>query len=98
MVTFFIPTGADIDNLKVNSMAIDCYGRKSKVTEVSYRGVDANGRKFVGFYVSTGSGEMSHSLKEWKLARTLRATQNHSSHELDLIERDMLANGERTRD
>lgn len=96
MTYLFIPTSTHIDNLKVGDQVINCFGKFAEVVEINYRGVDAEGRKFVGFYTSTGgTGSVSGSLKEGRLVR--HAAIPMTSAQIDRIEEDMLMAGENMR-
>jgi hypothetical protein len=67
------------------------------VVRIAYRGVDINGRAYVGFYTAFGeNGTLSGSYKEGELVRTVPLCSRYTSHELDVIERR--AREERTLD
>lgn len=64
-ITAIVPTAADVLELKVGDQAPYIFGT-STVVEITYRGVDVNGKAFVGYYVQFGENgsRMSASLKE----------------------------------
>ena len=88
---YLIPTREQVESLSVGDFALDCWGRLAEVTQVTYRDVDVNGRLFVGYYTrSLAGGEVSQSIKEGRLVRTLAVCCIHTSAELDAIERRLL--------
>jgi hypothetical protein len=87
-----VPTLADIQNLQVGDLALDCFGKMRRVIDIRFRGTDVYGRAFVGFTTEFGENSgISHSLKENELARTVATSNAHASAELDAIERSILA-------
>ena len=91
MVNYFVPAAHDVNLLSVGDLALDCFGRWSKVTEIFGTGTDKQGREFVCFYTKHGeNGQVSQSYKRDELVRTVALSAKHTSHELDDIERDML--------
>ena len=85
-----LPERADIDELKEGDTVSACLG-EAKVVEISYRGTDVNGCRYVGFFVAFGenNGRMSGSIKEGELIRTVALTGEFTSAELDAIEARM---------
>jgi hypothetical protein len=88
-----IPTRAEVENLEAGDLALDCFGKYRRVTRVHGRGNDVKGRAYVCFYTefTPGRSEMSGSYKEGELVRTVRLTRDHTSAELDRLEREMNA-------
>jgi hypothetical protein len=92
-----IPTREQVEWLKEGDLALNCFGRMVPVVRIAYRGVDINGRAYVGFYTAFGqNGTLSGSYKEGELVRTVPLCSRYTSHELDVIERR--AREERTLD
>jgi len=95
----YIPTRTDIESLKVGDMALNCFGREAEVVEVSFRGNDLNGKAYVGLKVEFGPhSTITQSYKEDELVRHVGTSAKFNSHQLDLIEAEMLAKGERVRE
>lgn len=95
----FVPTLEDVLNLKVGDDALDCFGKLSRVTEISYVGSDVQHQAYVGFYTATGpTSSMSGSYKVGDLVRTVAVTSLFTSNETDDIEKYMRAKGERLLD
>jgi hypothetical protein len=64
LITVTVPTRQDIDGLKVGDVAPFVFG-ESPVTEIYARNTDANGKRFVCFYVNFGpNSQMSSEMKE----------------------------------
>lgn len=83
-----VPTREEIDNLQVGDLAIDCFGKMSRVVRIAFRGTDLNGRAYVGYNTDLGPGStISQSIKEGELVRTLATSRDHTSTALDAIER-----------
>lgn len=95
----FVPTLEDVLGLKVGDDALDCFGKWSHVTAISYVGSDVQHQAFVGFYTATGpTSSMSGSYKVGDLVRTVAVTKLFTSNETDDIEKYMRAKGERLLD
>ena len=96
----YIPTLHDIESLKVGDMAMDCFGNMRQVSQITIKSTDVNGKAFVLYYTNslTGNGQISMSMKEDELVRHVGASAKFTSHQLDDIEQDMLAKGERVRE
>ena len=94
----YIPTRSDIENLKEGDMALNCFGRKAEVVgEVTF--TEGNGKLFVFYNTKMSENSTcSMSMKEDELVRHVGASAKFNSHQLDLIEADMLAKGERVRE
>jgi len=88
---FFIPDRQWIEDLRVGDLAMDCFGNEAIVERISYRDKDVNGRAFIGVYLAFGErATVSDSYKEGELHRTVKISHLYSSHELDVIEEDLL--------
>lgn len=96
----YIPTRTDIESLQEGDSAPDCFGKLSKVVEVGHRGSDTKGKSFVMYFTAFGSdgSTCSMSMKEDELVRHVGTSAKFTSHQLDDIEAEMLAKGERTRE
>ena len=96
----YIPTLRDIESLKVGDMAMDCFGKKATITQITHRGITLSRKAFILYYTasSTGNGQISMSMKEDELVRHVGTSAKFTSWQLDDIERDMLAKGERVRE
>lgn len=95
----YIPTRSDIEALEVGDTSLDCFGKQAKVTQITVRSEDINGKLFVYYYTAlpTSNGQISMSQKEDKLVRHVGTSAKYTSHQLDEIEREMLSRGERVR-
>lgn len=94
-----VPTLEDVRNLKVGDDALDCFGKWSCVTAVSYVGTDIHGAAYVGFHTTTGpTSSVSGSYKVGELVRTVAVTRLFTSNETDDIQKYMRAKGERLLD
>ena len=88
----YIPTLADVENLKVGDLAPNCSGKLSKVKDIRFRGRDIYGRAFVGVVLEFGENSgISESYKEDELVRTTATSNAHTSWELTAIEKAILA-------
>ena len=58
------PNREFIENLQVGDIAPDCFGKLSQVTDITFRGTDIHGKKFVGVYLVSGAGKISAAYKE----------------------------------
>ncbi len=95
----YIPTLHDIESLKVGDMAMDCFGNMRQVVEVDFRGVDIRGKTYVNFKVEFGPhSTVTQSYKEDELVRHVGTSKYFNSWQLDDIEAEMLAKGERVRE
>jgi len=85
----YIPTRSEIEDIRENDLAPDCFGNWKRVTRIFARGVDVNGRAYVCFYTEFGTtSSISNSLKEGELHRTVALTGKCTSHELDALEEE----------
>lgn len=92
-LTYFMPTRAQIEDLKVGDIAFDGFGHKRKVTKITARGFDIKGKRYVCFYTEFGDySSMSQSYKENELLLTTQLCANHTSVELMEIQREMQIN------
>ncbi len=95
----YIPTLHDIESLKVGDMAPDCFGKMNQVIKVEHKGKDINGKLFVCYHTwFSHATTISMSMKEDELVRHVGTSAKFTSYELDDIEKDMLAKGERVRE
>ncbi len=96
----YIPTRLDIESLSVGDMAMDCFGKVSQVSQITHRGITLSGKAFILYYTAspTGNGQISMSMKEDELVRHVGTSAKFTSRQLDDIEKDMLAKGERVRE
>jgi hypothetical protein len=82
------PSREDVLGLEVGDLALDCFQKYQKVTEIYGRGDDVSGRAYVCFYTDFGGGsQMSGSYKEGKLVRTVTLTNRYKSDECREIEK-----------
>lgn len=67
------PTRQDIESLQVGDYAPNCFGKFGKVNEISYRGIDVNGKAYVGYYVQWHGDDssISESIKEDNIVMTV---------------------------
>jgi hypothetical protein len=87
MPEIFIPTRSEIQALREDDQAPDCFGHWRRVTKIYARGDDVNGKAYVCYYTEFGPGaSISNSLKEGRINRTVALTAKYSSHELDSLE------------
>jgi hypothetical protein len=85
--TLIRPTAEDIDSVQVGTLVPNCFGEMKPAVEISFRGVDVKGRKFVGYYTATSAtSRISGSIKEGEVVRDLRATRMYLSRELDAFD------------
>lgn len=91
-MNYFIPTASQILNLKIGDLAPNSLSKDwQPVTEIFGRGLTPDGKEFVCYYTRLGENStISHSLVADKLDRTVGLINNHTSHELDEIEKQML--------
>lgn len=95
----YIPTRSDIEALQTGNMAIDCFGHEAEIVSEVYRGADIYGKLFASYYTQLSNNAMcSMSMKEDELVRHVGTSAKFTSHQLDLIEAEMLANNERIRE
>ncbi len=96
----YIPTLHDIESLEVGDMAMDCFGKRSQVSQITHRGITLSGKTFILYYTvsPTSNGQISMSMKEDELVRHVSTSAKFTSWQLDDIEADMLAKGERVRE
>ncbi len=100
-LVLLVPNAADVVGLEEGVLALNCFGEWAKVTRISYRGeaVVPPGVPYVGYYTATSAtSSMSGSYKVGQLVRTVHASSRYTSAELDAIEREMVARGERIRE
>ena len=95
----YIPMRSDIESLKVGDKAMDCFGRQAEIVSEVYRGADIYGKLFASYYTQFGDNAMcSMSMKEDELVRHVGTSAKFNSYQLNLIEAEMLAKGERVRE
>jgi hypothetical protein len=95
----YIPTRSDIEAMQVGDKAMNCFGRPARVVEVSFRGTDIKGKAYVGVKLNFGpNSTITQSFKEDELVRHVGTSAKFTSHQLDDIEAEMLAKGERVRE
>jgi hypothetical protein len=83
----YIPTPIEIENLQEVDLAPDCFGHWNPVMHILGRGNDINGNAYVCFYTEFGvRGNISNSLKEGQISRTVPLCGRYTSHELDQME------------
>jgi hypothetical protein len=88
----YIPTRDEIEALKEGDLAPDCFGNWRRVTRISARGDDVNGKAYICYYTEFGPGaSISNSLKEGVINRTVALTGKFTSHELDILEKSLCA-------
>ena len=86
-VDCIIPTADDVEVLTVGDRAPYALGW-AEVSRVFARGEDQGGRAFVCYYVRTSpTSEMSASLKQGEVVRTVGLCQPLSSAQIDEVER-----------
>ena len=86
----YIPTRAEIQSMEVGELAPDCFGHWRRVTKVYAKGHDVNGKAYVCYYTEFGpEASISNSLKEGEINRTVALTGKFTSHELDLMEKNL---------
>jgi hypothetical protein len=84
----FFPSREWVEGLKVGDFAPGMSGKPSLVKEIIYRGVDINGRAYVGVNLDFGPGSsISDSYKEDEVHRSVALSFRFKSHEIDAIER-----------
>jgi hypothetical protein len=83
-----IPTRTLCETLSVGDYALNPFGRMARVTEISYRGMDAGGKAYVGYYTANGpTSAVSGSYKEGELVRTVATSTKMTSVGCDALER-----------
>lgn len=88
---YYIPTESDVRNLKAGDLALNAFGEWRKVTRISCCREDIHGKWFVCYATEFGPGsELTGSMKEGELQRTVALSNLHTSRELDQIEGQML--------
>lgn len=86
-----LPTREDIAAMRVGAIAIDCWGRLSEITQITHIGEDVQGRLFCCYYTRKGpTSSCSMSRKERQITRTVALSFEYTSHEIDVLEREML--------
>ena len=86
-----IPTREEIEKLQVGDLVINCFGEQRKITNIFARGNNLiNGKAYICFYSEFGNGsEVSGSYAEDSLVRTVALSHYYTSHELDMIEKNL---------
>jgi hypothetical protein len=88
---FFIPTKQEILDLEVGSLAPDYTGKLKPIVKISAKQQDVNGKWFCCYYVKhSENGSVSGDLKEDELHITVPLSNQYKSHELNIIEAQML--------
>jgi hypothetical protein len=95
-----IPSISDIEHLNVGDLALDCFGKMSKVTYISARRIATANTPFVMFYTETGTGNGSVSgvYRAGELVRTVPLSFKLTSNQTKSLEDDMNKKGDRTRE
>ena len=90
---FYIPTRQEIQSFQIGDLAPNSLSKTwQPITEIYARKQDVNGKWFICYYTKFGENStISHSLKENELDRSVSLISNHTSHELDEIEKQLLA-------
>ena len=89
---YFIPSRAWLDSLCTGKVAPNCFGELRYVMEVSFHGVNIDGKGYVGVYLHNGeTSTISASYTEDRLHLSLLITNRHTSQELHHIEKFLLA-------
>ena len=88
--TAFMPEREDIVNLRVGDMAPDCWGKMSKVVEISFVGETCKGMPFVHFYTElSATSRVSGSMVVGIVQRSMHLTGLLNSAECDAVEQEM---------
>jgi hypothetical protein len=88
-VTAIFPTEADVRGVFPGGFAPNCFGRTAVVSKVTACRRDLQGRWFVHYYTLTEShGEMSCSLKQDEVLRSVSLTHAFTSAAIDQVERE----------
>lgn len=89
-LAYVIPTRDQVASLKVGDLALDCFGKMSRVTRIVCCKEDIHGKLFVIYYTQLGTtSSISGSYKEGELVRTVQLSNEHTSSELCAIEREL---------
>lgn len=84
-----------IANLQEGDMAPDFAGRMRRVSHISYKNEDVNGRLFVGYATEFGDrSTVSNSVKEGEVLRTVPLTNLFKSYEVQQLDRFLNATAE----
>ena len=95
----YIPTLHDIESLRTGDSAYDAFGRMATIVGEVYKAKDRNGKLFAHYYTQMSENSTcSMGMKEGELVRHVGTSAKFNSWQLDDIERDMLAKGERVRE
>lgn len=81
------PTKEDILGVFVGGFAPNCFGRCAVVSRITARQQDMNGKWFVCYYTKTENGEMSCSLKQDEILRSVSLCNAFTSAAIDDAER-----------
>lgn len=85
-----MPTRDQVLALKVGDLAVDAFGRMSKVIEITARSVDWKGRAYVCYYTrTTATGSMSMAMKAGELVRHAGTSRLYTSAQLDKLASEM---------
>jgi len=62
-----------IDNLKIGSLAPNCFGKLSPITSITASGTSVHGNRYIFYYTQFGygNGAISHSLLENEYVYTI---------------------------
>lgn len=85
-VRLYWPSFDNVEGLRVGDQAPSCFGGFGEVTEIYAHGMNRDGRKFVCYYVRTGSLTVSMSMVEDEICRTVPTSSHFKSAEVDRIE------------
>lgn len=91
-----VPELADVENLQVGDLAPTAFGGLSEVTRIIYRGVDVNGKAYVGYMAAMSESDTpengcgcSNSMKVGELMRSVALTGLLTSAECDALEAEL---------
>lgn len=87
-----IPEPQDIEALRVDDYAPDCFGNLSRVASISHRGLDVHGRPFVCYHTALAgqsAATCSMSMKAGELIATVSLSGALTSDECQELEVEM---------
>lgn len=77
------PTRDEVQGLMVGDLALDCFGKMSRVVSIYAQCDDIHGKAFVLFYTEFGrKSSVSGSMKEGQVVPTLPVTEKWKRTEL----------------
>lgn len=98
MTLAWIPTREEIQNIKVGSEVINCFGKPATVTEVYAQKDDIHGKAFVCFYSDDKGFVVSGSMKEGELVSTVALSGKYTHWQMLDLQAEMQASGELKRE